>query len=124
MGLDRSANLSPQTYTLLITDNNGCQLTDQLEVPVINDSCLFNAFSPNGDLVNDTWVVNPSFLYEDSEVTIYNRWGAKIYESKGYAQAWDGKNSSGNLVKEGVYFYSIVLNNGYEKIKGSLSVFY
>ena len=117
-------NLSPQTYSLLITDNNGCQLTDQLEVPVINDSCLFNAFSPNGDLVNDTWVVNPSFLYEDSEVTIYNRWGAKIYESKGYAQAWDGKNSSGNLVKEGVYFYSIVLNNGYEKIKGSLSVFY
>jgi gliding motility-associated-like protein len=85
---------------------------------------LFNAFSPNGDLVNDTWALNPSFLYENSEVIIYNRWGAKIYQSLGYKQAWDGRNSAGNLVKEGVYFYSILLKNGHDNIKGSISVFY
>jgi len=116
--------LSPQKYSVTITDNNDCQLIDEFEVPVVFDSCLFNAFSPNGDLVNDTWALNPSFLYENSEVIIYNRWGAKIYQSLGYKQAWDGRNSAGNLVKEGVYFYSILLKNGHDNIKGSISVFY
>ena len=118
------SSLSPQTYQLTITDNNDCQLIEEIEVPVVLDSCLFNAFSPNGDNINDIWVVNPSFLYEDTEVIIYNRWGVKVYQSLGYKQAWDGKNSSGILVKEGVYFYSIILKNGHEKIKGSVSVFY
>ncbi len=118
------SSLSPQTYQLSITDNNGCQLIEAIEVPTVLDSCLFNAFSPNGDNINDTWVINPSFLYENTEVVIYNRWGAKVYQSLGYKQAWDGKNSSGNLVKEGVYFYSIILKNGHDNIKGSVSVFY
>ena len=99
-------------------------MTEEIEVPVILDSCLINAFSPNGDNINDTWMLNTSFLYENTEVIIYNRWGAKIYQSLGYKQAWDGKNSSGNLVKEADYFYSIILKNGYDNIKGSISVFY
>ena len=118
------SNLSPQNYQLIIKDNNGCQLTEEIEVPVVLDSCLINAFSPNGDNINDTWMVNTSFLYENTEVIIFNRWGAKVYQSLGYKQAWDGKNSSGNLVKEGVYFYSIILKNGHDNIKGSISVFY
>ena len=117
-------NLNPQLYTVTITDNNGCKLIDEVEVPVLKDSCLFNAFSPNGDFINDTWEVNPSFIYENSKVIIYNRWGVKVYESEGYEKPWDGKNLSGELVKEGVYFYSIILKNGHDKIKGSLSVFY
>ena len=48
----------------------------------------------------------------------------KVYESDGFSYSWDGKNFSGKLVKEGVYFYSIILKNGHDKIKGSLSVFY
>lgn len=117
-------NLSPQVYTLSVTDNNNCEFTDELEVPVVLDSCLFNAFSPNGDFINDTWNINPSFLYENSEVIIYNRWGAKVFQSLGYKRPWDGKNEAGHLVKEGVYFYSILLNNGHDKIKGSISVFH
>lgn len=117
-------NLSPQSYKIEVTDKNGCEFSDELEVPVVLDSCLFNAFSPNGDLVNDTWNINSSFLYENSEVIIYNRWGAKVYQSLGYKNPWDGKNEAGNIVKEGVYFYSILLNNGHDKIKGSLSVFH
>jgi len=116
--------LSPQKYSVTITDNNDCQLIDEFEVPVVFDSCLFNAFSPNGDLINDTWILNSSFLYENSEVIIYNRWGAKIFQSLGYKQPWDGTNLAGNLVKEGVYFYSILLKNGHDNIKGSVSVFY
>lgn len=118
------SDLSPQKYILTVIDNNGCELIDEIDIPVLLDSCLFNAFTPNGDLINDTWVINPTFLYENTEVIIYNRWGAKVYQSLGYKQAWNGRNESGNLVKEGVYFYSILLNNGHDKIKGTVSVFY
>ena len=117
-------NLFPQLYTVNVTDNNGCEFSDQLEVPVLIDSCLYNAFSPNGDQINDTWDINNSFLYDDTRVIVYNRWGAKVFESEGYQLAWDGKNKNGSYVKEGVYFYSIVLNNGHEKLRGALSVFY
>ena len=117
-------DLSPQLYTLNVTDNNGCELTDQLEVPVLIDSCLYNAFSPNGDQINDTWNINNSFLYNDTRVVVYNRWGAKVFDSEGYQLAWNGKNSQGNYVKEGVYFYSIILKNGHEKLRGTISVFY
>ena len=117
-------NLSPQLYTVLITDHNDCELKDELEVPALLDSCLYNAFSPNGDQINDLWVINTSFLYQDSEVIIYDRWGAKIFKSEGYQRPWDGKDSSGNLVPEGVYFYSIRLNKGSDTFKGSISVYH
>ena len=122
--LEVLTNMLKNGVNIELTDNNGCKLVDEIEVPVLKDSCLFNAFSPNGDFINDTWEVNPSFIYENSKVIIYNRWGVKVYESDGFSYSWDGKNFSGKLVKEGVYFYSIILKNGHDKIKGSLSVFY
>lgn len=117
-------NLNPQLYTLNVTDNNGCLFYDEIQVPALLDSCLYNAFSPNGDQINDTWDINTSFLYDDTKVIIYNRWGSKVFQSEGYELAWDGKNSHGNYVKEGVYFYAIILKNGHEKLRGTLSVFY
>lgn len=117
-------NLSPQLYTLNVIDNNGCEFSDQLEVPALIDSCLYNAFSPNGDQINDTWDINNSFLYDDTRVIVYNRWGAKVFESEGYQLAWDGKSKNGVYVKEGVYFYSIILKKGHQKLRGALSVFY
>ena len=84
---------------------------------------MFNAFSPNGDLINDIWKINSSFLYENSEVMIYNRWGKQIFHSLGYKNGWDGLNSFQNEVAEGVYFYVIDLKNGSKQLKGSVSVF-
>ena len=72
----------------------------------------------------DQLSVPESNAHENTEVVIYNRWGAKVYQSLGYKQAWDGRNFAGDLVKEGVYFYSIILKNGHDNIKGSVSVFY
>jgi gliding motility-associated-like protein len=117
-------NLSPQLYTVWIKDHNDCELQDELEVPVLIDSCLYNAFSPNGDQINDLWVINTSFIYQDSEVIVYDRWGAKVFKSVGYQTPWDGKDSWGNLVPEGVYFYSIRLKNGSDTFKGSISVYH
>jgi gliding motility-associated-like protein len=116
-------NLSPQTYKVVVTDYHNCTAQDEIEIPVVTDSCLFNAFSPNGDFVNDEWTINSSFLFENSEVSIYNRWGKKIFYSLGYKNGWDGTNKSKNDCAEGVYFYVIDLKNGHDKVKGSVSLF-
>ena len=117
------SNLSPKVYEAYVRDYHNCFAQDQVEIPVLTDSCLFNAFSPNGDLINDIWKINSSFLYENSEVMIYNRWGKQIFHSLGYKNGWDGLNSFQNEVAEGVYFYVIDLKNGSKQLKGSVSVF-
>ena len=42
---------------------------------------IHNAFSPNGDLINDSWKIGNSEMYPEMEVTIYNRWG-QLYGSQ------------------------------------------
>ena len=67
----------------------------------------YNAFSPNGDNIND------EFYFENYGITelnaiIYNRWGDKIFEINKPADTWNGISMNGLEVPEGVYFY--VLN--------------
>jgi gliding motility-associated-like protein len=82
---------------------------------------LFNAFSPDGDGKNDTWIVKNLDLYPNNELLIFNRWGDEVYKAKSYnsANAWDGAN-----LQAGTYFY--VLNveiNGDKKVyKGFISM--
>lgn len=116
-------NLNPATYFLSITDNNGCSINDELTIPLLTDSCLFNAFSPNGDGINDQWKVNSSFIYPDSDLTIYNRWGKKVFESGSDDFVFKGLNKSGNQLVEGTYFYVIRLKNDENPIKGTISLF-
>ncbi|MDA8956580.1 gliding motility-associated C-terminal domain-containing protein [Flavobacteriales bacterium] len=116
-------NLNPATYFLSITDNNGCSINDELTIPILTDSCLFNAFSPNGDGINDQWKVNSSFIYPDSDLTIYNRWGKKVFESSSDDFVFKGLNKNGNQLVEGTYFYVVRLKNDEDPIKGTISLF-
>ncbi len=71
-------------------------------------------FSPNGDNVNDNFFIKGINTYEVNTLTIYNRWGNKVYEASPYNNDWDGKNmygvSIGNDLPVGTYFYIIQLN--------------
>ncbi|MBO0931387.1 T9SS type B sorting domain-containing protein [Fibrella aquatilis] len=77
---------------------------------VCKDICpnyaLPNTFTPNGDGKNDVFVALacPSFV-ERVGFVVYNRWGAKVYESAGPVLSWDGRSSSGGVLPGGVYFY-------------------
>ncbi len=69
-----------------------------------------NAFSPDGDGVNDIWVIDlPSQLIEIVDLTIVNRWGDQIAYVEDYnntTNVWDGTyDSSGEPVVSGTYFY-------------------
>ncbi|MNU69881.1 hypothetical protein D3C71_592790 [compost metagenome] len=71
-------------------------------VPV--DLKVPNIFTPNGDHVNDFFTFELLNIKE-LDVTIVNRWGNPVYVSSGVPFSWNGKDSAGNLLVDGVYFY-------------------
>lgn len=93
-------------------------VTLENDIPII----IHNAFSPNGDLVNDLWNIGNSGLYPGIEVTIYNRWGQSVWKSeKGYHHPWDGK-SNGKPLPVDSYHYAIDLHNGSKIIIGAVTI--
>ncbi len=65
-----------------------------------------SAFSPNGDGINDSFTINDIEGFS-VELRIYNRTGKLMYNSKGYAIAWDGKTPDGQEAEAGTYLYDI-----------------
>jgi len=85
------------------------------------------AFSPNGDLINDTWVIENIENYPNSEIEIYNRWGAKVFEVKNYQNDWSGVSRSLGRKKLaiGSYLYILKLNDSItEPIQGWIYINY
>lgn len=93
-----------------------------------DDECtmltLPEAYSPNGDGVNDKFELVGIEAYAENEIIIFNRWGSEVYRKKGYANDWDGKasNAMGIITEEelpaGSYFYILKLGPGFETLKG------
>ena len=78
-----------------------------------------NAFSPNGDSINDFWNITNISVYPNCVIRIYTKDGRQVFSSKGYEQPWDGNNNKGELCAPGVYYYLIDLGNK-EKLTGSI----
>jgi gliding motility-associated-like protein len=59
---------------------------------------IHDAFSPNGDLINDVWNIGNIILYPEMQITVYNRWGQSVWQSGvGYPVPWDGKSNGMDL---------------------------
>ena len=80
-----------------------------------------NAFTPNGDGVNDIWNIANLNTYSQSHVQIFNRYGTLVFNSVGYATPWDGTAKS-TRVPDGVYYYVITLSPGDTPLSGSVAV--
>ena len=114
----------PQTVNLMVTDANGCQATQQIKVA---DQCpnifIPNTFTPNGDGINDTWVIegldnDPTVL-----VRIFTRYGTMIFESKGYGTPWNGEYN-GKKLPVGTYYYIISAKSGKQTFSGWVAIIY
>ncbi|RZK55533.1 MAG: PKD domain-containing protein, partial [Pedobacter sp.] len=70
-------------YTLTVTSSQGCYMTDDVYIHVLQSLNAPNSFTPNGDGVNDVWNVKYLDTYPNASVEIYNRNGERIYFSKG-----------------------------------------
>lgn len=101
-------------YTVSSVLPTGCIASSTVIIRVLpNDELIFyNTFTPNNDGINDVFYIANLEQYPDNTLTIYNRYGQKIYFKRGYKNDWDGKVGS-EEVPTGTYFY--VLNTGTEK---------
>jgi gliding motility-associated-like protein len=110
-------------YTMTVTTSEGCEAKDEVEVVVFELVDIPNVFSPNGDGVHDKWFIAKIEQYVNSVVEIYNRYGSKVYEQRGYnsSNAWDGTNK-GVPYPVGPYYYLISLGNGKPVFKGTVSI--
>lgn len=96
--------------------NNTC--TQQVfTIEVSGDLVIYNAVSPNGDGLNETFILeNISTLPETqkNKVTIYNRWGSKVFEVENYNnddRVFKGIGDNGGELPSGTYFYKISFEN-------------
>jgi len=75
-----------------------------------NDICSTftpQGISPNGDGENDVLIVPGVMATQPNKLTVYNRSGIIVYEQANYQNNWSGKDQSGNLLPDGVYYYIV-----------------
>ena len=108
------------------TDSDGDGIPDSEEGKLV----IYEGFSPNADDKNKKWIIGGIEQYPDNTVQIYNRWGNKIFEVKGYDNgdnAWGSESAVGiilgkELVPDGTYFYILDLGDGSPLRKGYITV--
>lgn len=119
-------NIPAGDYVVGVIDANECKseeititLTD-VDVPCLR---IPNVFTPNGDGVNDAWLIENIEMFPAAEVYIFNRWGQLMFTSKGYTEPWDG-SYRGHFVPAGTYMYVIDLFNDEEPYEGTVTILY
>lgn len=109
--------------TLVATNEFGCQDTAVKVVEVKNDYGLWvpNAFTPNGDGLNDEFRVSFSQYgldHSEFEMDIFDRWGEKLFSTKDISAGWNGaKYNKGDIGKEDIYVYKIKYRTAQKEVK-------
>jgi gliding motility-associated-like protein len=106
---DYCDSTTPDEFSYVVCNTFGCD-TATVQVYVFCEDLIFHTgFSPNGDGINDNFVVRNIESFPNSTLTIFNRWGNQVLFSRGYQNDWDGV-WEGNPLPDGTYFY--VLEDG------------
>jgi len=110
-------------YWVRVTDQNGCVSADSILITQVYCSPVRppNAFTPNGDGINDTWNITGLQYFLDCTVLVYTRSGQLVFKSTGYSLPWDGRYGGRNL-PVGTYYYVINLKNNSPPIAGSVTI--
>jgi len=91
-------------------------------VTVVPNISFPDGISPNGDGINDEWIIDNITLFEDAIVEIYNRWGQLLWMSApGYPVPWDGRYKGENL-PVGTYYYVIRSDNFQQPFTGPITI--
>ncbi|WP_299434882.1 gliding motility-associated C-terminal domain-containing protein [uncultured Maribacter sp.] len=107
-------------------DNDGVVDTEDV-FPKIAEPTLApsEAFTPNGDGINDSWVIPGIDNYPNSNVKVYNRWGHEVFATESYKNDWNGKyKSNSEKLPAGSYLYVIDLGNGTAPLRGWMFINY
>lgn len=107
---------------------NGCSFRDTLIFQQKDCACdikMPNAFSPNGDGINDFYIPSIKCFPKDYHFSIFNRLGQMVFESRSYSTIWDGKFNGTNLPVATYYYILSFFNTDQmetEKAAGSITL--
>lgn len=113
--------LDTGTYNVIIIDAENTSVLKKIVV-YETENCLkvYTGITPNGDGANDNWYIGNIDFYPENQVTLYSRWGNKVWETKYYdntSNYWTGTDNGGNRLPDGTYFY-VIQNAGPKTYKG------
>ncbi|MBP5473457.1 MAG: gliding motility-associated C-terminal domain-containing protein, partial [Bacteroidales bacterium] len=118
-------DLGVGTYSVVISDVNGCSASlDVVVEATMYQDCLQipTIFTPNGDGVNDEWIITNISAYPKAEIKVYTRWGKLVFHSKNLSEdPWDGR-FNGRLMPVDSYHYIMNLHDGSEEISGVITI--
>lgn len=116
-------DLGPGTYDVQVSDANQCTAEESYTLTYTQENCItaYEIITPNDDGYNDTWRIRGIEYYPQATVEIYDRWGKRVFYSRGYDQPWDGRYE-GELLPMASYHYVINLNNGSPPLVGNITI--
>ncbi len=101
---------SAGSYQSVLTNSVGCDsiITTVLKLKQEVADCLVlkNAFTPNGDGINDYWILYRYRCFKRLDVRVYNRYGALVYHADDYKNDWNGRYRNKPL-PDATYYYVI-----------------
>ncbi|MFA6126245.1 MAG: gliding motility-associated C-terminal domain-containing protein [Bacteroidales bacterium] len=118
------SNMVLGKYLVWVTDANKCR--ENILIDLTLDFPPFqipNAFTPNGDGINEKWEIAALNDFPDCEVKVFNRAGQMVWFSDtGYTVPWEGTDKSGAMLPVGSYYYLVWLQSDLKPLKGSVSI--
>lgn len=117
----------PNETTVYIAEGTsvfGCYSNDTIIVTIDNNFLVipYNIVTPDGNGKNDVWFIKNIESYPANKVTIMDEWGVVIYEKLSYANTWDGKNTRGEILPDGTYFYILTFDGSSRVYKGFITL--
>ena len=117
------------TYTVVVTDENGCTAEDSITITVEESECstfdLPNAFTPNGDGNNDELLVRSDGDLDAIDFQVLDRWGREVFRTTDITETWNGRHQqTGSEISPGVFAYCLqVTCNGVDMVQhGSIAL--
>ncbi|MBC9929142.1 gliding motility-associated C-terminal domain-containing protein [Chitinophaga qingshengii] len=120
------ATVRPQqkvVYTVTAANAAGCTAQQSITIEVKDDYKVdaTNIMSPNGDGINDRFVIKNIDSYPNNELKIFDRSGRMIYTKRSYQNEWDA-TLNGRPLEEGTYYYILDFGPGLPKVKGFITI--
>ncbi|MCB0494722.1 MAG: tandem-95 repeat protein [Cyclobacteriaceae bacterium] len=112
-------------FELEVTDNDGLSAVDKVTIVVTDGETspgesfpVSKVFTPNGDGINDYWILTEDTQsISECSLTIYDKFGQKVYEANPYQNDWDGVYN-GKTLREDAYYYVLNCADGSSKSGG------
>ncbi|WP_459641473.1 T9SS type B sorting domain-containing protein, partial [Flavobacterium sp. CGRL2] len=108
-------NSTPNIIYTITASNTGGSSSFEISIGIMEENeenikiQISEAITPNGDGINDYWIIKNIEKYTNSIIYVYNRWGTEVYSARNYQNDWDGhyKNNAQSLPDSSSYLYQI-----------------